>query len=107
MVNRRVATSMLKKYGAIVSSVNGGGEAVVAVKNQREDEKLDLVLMDIQMPEVKFTNLKVLLAAHFRLTLILRMLLKPMFFCQLENYFCFTNVMIIIDGWLGSNAPNT
>jgi histidine kinase 2/3/4 (cytokinin receptor) len=58
MVNRKVATSMLKKYGAIVSSVNSGGEAVAAVKTQREDEKLDLVLMDIQMPEVKFHQLE-------------------------------------------------
>lgn len=52
MVNRRVATSMLKKYGAIVSSVNGGAEAVDAVKNRKEDEKLDLIVMDIQMPEM-------------------------------------------------------
>lgn len=59
MVNRRVATSMLKKYGAIVSSVNGGAEAVDAVKNRKEDEKLDLIVMDIQMPEVKSINLKV------------------------------------------------
>lgn len=42
MVNQRVATSMLKRYGAIVSSVNSG----------IEDKKLDLVLMDIQMSEM-------------------------------------------------------
>ncbi len=52
MVNRRVATSMLTRYGATVSSVNGGGEAVAAVKDQKEGEKFDLILMDIQMPEV-------------------------------------------------------
>ncbi|KAG0620695.1 hypothetical protein M758_4G236100 [Ceratodon purpureus] len=52
MVNQRVATSMLKRYGAIVSSVNSGTEAVAAVKNQKDNEKLDLVLMDIQMPEM-------------------------------------------------------
>lgn len=43
---------MLKRYGAIVSCVNSGTQAVAAVKNQQEDAKLDLVLMDIQMPEV-------------------------------------------------------
>lgn len=52
MVNRRVATSMLSRYGATVTSVNGGVEAVECVKNQKEGGKLDLVLMDIQMPEV-------------------------------------------------------
>ena len=57
MVNQRVVTSMLKRYGAIVSIVNSGIEAVAAVKNQKEDAKLDLVLMDIQMPEVNFTTL--------------------------------------------------
>ena len=45
--------------------MNGGGEAVAAVKNQKEDEKLDLVLMDIQMPEVKLTNLKSTFPLHF------------------------------------------
>jgi CheY-like chemotaxis protein len=52
MVNQRVAMSMLKRYGAIVSCVNSGTQAVAAVKNQQEDAKLDLVLMDIQMPEM-------------------------------------------------------
>lgn len=53
MVNRRVATSMLARYGATVVKVNGGMEAVNAVRNQKPDEAYDLVLMDIQMPEVK------------------------------------------------------
>lgn len=48
MVNQRVATSMLKRYGAIVSSVNSG----------IEDKKLDLVLMDIQMSEVILCSLE-------------------------------------------------
>jgi histidine kinase 2/3/4 (cytokinin receptor) len=52
MVNRRVATSMLSRYGATVTSVNGGVEAIESVKNQKEGERFDLVLMDIQMPEV-------------------------------------------------------
>ena len=52
MVNRRVATSMLSRYGATVISVNGGVEAIESVKNQKEGERFDLILMDIQMPEV-------------------------------------------------------
>ena len=52
MVNRRVASSMLSRYGATVTSVDGGMDAVNAVKNQQEGEEFDLILMDIQMPEV-------------------------------------------------------
>jgi len=52
MVNRRVASSMLSRYGATVTTVDGGAEAVTAVQNQKEGEEFDLVLMDIQMPEV-------------------------------------------------------
>lgn len=44
---------MLARYGATVVKVNGGMEAVNAVRNQKPDEAYDLVLMDIQMPEVK------------------------------------------------------
>lgn len=59
MVNRRVATSMLSRYGATVISSNSGLEAVVAVKNQQAGMEYDLILMDIQMPEVNFFfNLK-------------------------------------------------
>ena len=43
---------MLSRYGATVTSVNGGVEAITAVKNQRQGEEFDLILMDIQMPEV-------------------------------------------------------
>lgn len=38
---------MLKKYGVIVLSVNGGVEVVDVVKNWKEDEKLDFIVMDI------------------------------------------------------------
>lgn len=53
MVNRRVATSMLARYGATVAAVNGGMEAINAIRDQKVDEAFDLVLMDIQMPEVE------------------------------------------------------
>lgn len=52
MVNRRVATSMLARYGATVAAVNGGMEAINAIRDQKVDEAFDLVLMDIQMPEM-------------------------------------------------------
>lgn len=52
MVNRRVATSMLARYGATVSAVNGGQEAISSIRTRKPDETYDLVLMDIQMPEV-------------------------------------------------------
>jgi CheY-like chemotaxis protein len=52
MVNRRVAMSMLSRYGATVMVVNGGVEAISTVRNQEAGKELDLVLMDIQMPEV-------------------------------------------------------
>lgn len=52
MVNRRVATSILARYGATVVAVNGGPEAINAVRSQKRNEAYDLVLMDIQMPEV-------------------------------------------------------
>lgn len=53
MVNRRVASSMLQRYGATVVTVNGGKQAINAVKKQEEEDKqFDMILMDIQMPEV-------------------------------------------------------
>jgi CheY-like chemotaxis protein len=35
-----------------VVSVNGGVEALAVVRKQEPGEEIDLVLMDIQMPEV-------------------------------------------------------
>ena len=55
MVNRRVASSMLSRYGATVTTVNGGVEAVTTIQNQKKGEEFHLILMDIQMPEVWFT----------------------------------------------------
>lgn len=52
MVNRRVASSMLQRYGATVVTVNGGKEALTAVQKQKAEGQFDLILMDIQMPEV-------------------------------------------------------
>lgn len=53
LVNRKVARAMLARYGATVECVNGGPEAIAAVKSQAEEIKqYDLVLMDIQMPKM-------------------------------------------------------
>ena len=47
-VNRLVATALLEKWGQHVVSVADGRQAVAAV----EAEPFDLVLMDVQMPEM-------------------------------------------------------
>lgn len=46
--NRYLATFLLENSGYIVVHARNGAEAVVAAQN----EKPDLILMDIQMPEV-------------------------------------------------------
>ena len=48
VINQRVATKMLEKYGYEVDLANDGAEALAAIRNNR----YDLVLMDIQMPEL-------------------------------------------------------
>src|SRR5882724_6928829 len=47
-VNRIVATRILEKRGHKVTAVNNGLEAVAALSAQQ----FDLVLMDVQMPEM-------------------------------------------------------
>jgi len=48
LVNRRLATRLLEKQGHVVIAATNGIEAVAAV--ERED--IDIVLMDVQMPEM-------------------------------------------------------
>jgi CheY-like chemotaxis protein len=50
LVNRRVASLMLSQYGASICCVPSGPEAISTLKKQ--EQKVDLVLMDIQMPGV-------------------------------------------------------
>jgi signal transduction histidine kinase/CheY-like chemotaxis protein/HPt (histidine-containing phosphotransfer) domain-containing protein len=47
-VNQRVAVRLLQGYGHTVTVANHGGEAVAAM----DRENFDLVLMDVQMPEM-------------------------------------------------------
>ncbi len=48
LINQKVSLKILQASGYKASAVNNGAEAIKAV----EEEKYDLVLMDIQMPEV-------------------------------------------------------
>lgn len=49
MVNRRVAEGVLKKYGAIVTCVESGKDALKMLK---PPHKFDACFMDFQMPEM-------------------------------------------------------
>jgi signal transduction histidine kinase/DNA-binding response OmpR family regulator len=48
LVNQKLASAVLEKRGHEVTVVNNGREALAALKSQR----FDLVLMDVQMPEM-------------------------------------------------------
>jgi signal transduction histidine kinase/DNA-binding response OmpR family regulator len=48
LVNQRLATRLLEKRGHSVVVASSGGEALAAFEN----EKFDLILMDLQMPEM-------------------------------------------------------
>ncbi|MCH7773608.1 MAG: response regulator, partial [Bacteroidetes bacterium] len=48
LINQKVSLRILQAFGYKASAVNNGAEAIKAV----EEEEYDLVLMDIQMPEV-------------------------------------------------------
>ncbi|MFT7098713.1 MAG: CheY-like chemotaxis protein [Rickettsiales bacterium] len=47
-VNQKVMTSLLKRYGCLVTPAGNGEEAVDQVRKQ----KFDIILMDCQMPEM-------------------------------------------------------
>eukprot|EP00897_Mesotaenium_endlicherianum_P009203 jgi/Mesen1/8310/ME000455S07472 len=49
MVNRKVISKLLQRYGVKVEAVNGGPQAV---KRFGEPHTFDCVLMDVQMPEM-------------------------------------------------------
>ena len=50
-LNREIATALLKEIGIIVDSVEDGTDAVERM-NEVEDDRYDLIFMDIQMPKM-------------------------------------------------------
>ena len=51
-VNQQVATELLESAGAIVTIAENGGEAVRILTEGKESPPFDVVLMDLQMPEM-------------------------------------------------------
>jgi PAS domain S-box-containing protein len=51
-VNQQVATELLESEGASVTLANHGGEAVKLLTQRTEPPPFDVVLMDLQMPEM-------------------------------------------------------
>ena len=50
-LNREIATALLEEIGIIVDSVEDGTDAVER-RNEVEDDRYDLIFMDIQMPKM-------------------------------------------------------
>lgn len=50
-LNREIATALLEEIGIIVDSVEDGTDAVERM-NEVEDDRYDLIFMDIQMPKM-------------------------------------------------------
>ncbi len=51
-MNQQVATELLESAGAVVTIANHGGEAVRRLKEGPEVPEFEIVLMDLQMPEM-------------------------------------------------------
>jgi two-component system, sensor histidine kinase and response regulator len=66
-VNQQVATELLEGAGAVVSIANHGGEAVKILTEGEQPPPFDLVLMDLQMPEMDGFTATRLIRAHSRL----------------------------------------
>jgi signal transduction histidine kinase/CheY-like chemotaxis protein/HPt (histidine-containing phosphotransfer) domain-containing protein len=67
-MNQQVATELLESVGAVVTVANHGGEAVRLLQSGPERPAFELVLMDLQMPEMDgYTATRILRAdARFR-----------------------------------------
>jgi len=62
-MNQQVATELLESAGVIVTVANHGGEAVKKLKESPDPPAFDIVLMDLQMPEMDgYTATKLLRA---------------------------------------------
>ena len=51
-MNQQVATELLESAGAMVTIANHGGEAVKILHGRPQPPPFDVVLMDLQMPEM-------------------------------------------------------
>jgi CheY-like chemotaxis protein len=63
-MNQQVATELLESAGAIVTIANHGGEAVKLLTADNQPPPFDVVLMDIQMPEMDGITATKLLRTH-------------------------------------------
>jgi two-component system sensor histidine kinase/response regulator len=66
-LNQQVASELLESAGAIVTVANNGREAVNLLTANDEPPRYDIVLMDIQMPEMDGITATKLLRTHPRL----------------------------------------
>jgi CheY-like chemotaxis protein len=66
-MNQQVATELLQSAGATVTIANHGGEAVRVLKEGKQPPPLDIVFMDLQMPEMDGLTAAKLLRADPRL----------------------------------------
>ncbi|MGC1299736.1 MAG: PAS domain S-box protein [Alloacidobacterium sp.] len=66
-MNQQVATELLESAGAIVTIANHGGEAVKILTEGDQPPPFDLVLMDLQMPEMDGYTAAKLIRAQPRL----------------------------------------
>ena len=63
-MNQQVATELLESAGAIVKIANHGGEAVSILTDTEQTPPFDIVLMDLQMPEMDGYTAARLIRAH-------------------------------------------
>ena len=66
-MNQQVATELLESAGAVVTIANHGGEAIKFLTADEQPPPFDVVLMDIQMPEVDGITATKMLRGHAHL----------------------------------------
>ncbi len=66
-MNQQVATELLESVGAVVTIANHGGEALKLLRGVNGPPPFDVVLMDLQMPEMDGLTATKLIRADPRL----------------------------------------